>query len=212
MKTLKDTCKTHYQQQSLSKKQLDTLMDLQKRHKGGKESQDENDKNPVVNGAVFPSVKTRSFFAMAASLFVVIFASWMYGIDGVSKTDIREQVAREIAYNHSKRMALEIASNDLGDVRSHLSELDFTLVDSSRARQSQWQLMGGRYCSIQGKLAAQLRIRKNSGDSYYTYYQAIIPDDFKLDGTSYSTWIEGTYIELWIEGGVLLGLAGEGQE
>lgn len=202
MKNLKEACKNHYQQQSLSKEEVAKLMVLQERL----ESSGSNSEGLAANsGNRFSSAKNRNLLAVAASIFVIICTTWIYnGYD----VDIREQVAEEIAYNHSKQMALEIISNDLKAVDSYLSELDFALIDSTRVRQIAQRLLGGRYCAIQGKLAAQLRIKDANGDDTRTYYQAIIPKNFNLDGSTYSTWIKGINIELWVEDGVLLGLAG----
>lgn len=205
MKDLKEACKNHYQQQSLSKGEVAKLMALQERLEPSGAAGSNSEGLAANSGNRFPSAKNRNLLAVAASIFVIICTTWIYnGYD----VDIREQVAEEIAYNHSKQMALEIISNDLNAIDTYLSELDFTLIDSTRVRQIAQGLLGGRYCSIRGKLAAQLKIEGKNSNSTHTYYQAIIPDDFNLDGSTYSTWINGINIELWVEDGVLLGLAG----
>ncbi|MCF6282585.1 MAG: hypothetical protein L3J28_10345 [Candidatus Polarisedimenticolaceae bacterium] len=205
MKNLKEACKNHYQQHSLSKGEVAKLMALQERLEPSAAA-GSNSEDPAANSSNrFPSAKNRNLLAVAASIIVIIYTTWIYnGYD----VDIREQVAEEIAYNHSKQMALEIISDDLKAVGAYLSELDFTLIDSTRVGQIAQRLLGGRYCTIQGKLAAQLRIKSSNSTSTHTYYQAIIPENFNLDGTTYSTWIKGINIELWVEDGVLLGLAG----
>jgi len=193
MKTIRNATREHYKEQTLSKEQLDRLNTLQK-------------KQAPNTFVTFLTKHSRNYFAMAASILVVVLASWILD---ENRNELAEKVAAEIAYNHSKRMDLEISASELDPVRVHLSELDFNLIESDKASQSQWNLLGGRYCSIQGKLAAQLRVKKNNSDNYHTFYQAIIPDELNLDKKTYSTWVEGTYVELWVEDGVLLGLAGE---
>lgn len=200
MDQLKTACKNHYQQQSLSTRQLAQLMALQKRNEQSEAANEINNSNP------FAVANMRKLLALAASLCIIIFSAWIYTGYNV---DIREQIAKEIAYNHAKQMALEITSSDLNSVAAYLSELDFTLMASKRVRQMGLQLLGGRYCSIQGKLAAQLRIEDKNNKTAHTYYQAIIPDNLNLAGAIYSTWIKDIYIELWIEGDLLLGLASE---
>jgi len=200
MKKLKEACNKHYQQQSLSEEQVAKLMALQKQP----EQTSATGSAKYNNG--LKAVKYYSLLATAASIFVIILTTWIYSGYNI---DIREQVAKEIAYNHSKQMALEITSNNLDDIGAYLSELDFNLVVSQKVRQAKQVFLGGRYCSIQNKLAAQLRVKDENSNNAYTYYQAIIPDGFKLNGATYSTWIKDIYVELWIEGGVLLGLASE---
>jgi len=198
MKQLKVACKRHYQQQSLSTQQLDQLMALQSRNEP---SEDVDKRN---HSRLFTTLKMHKLLALAASLCIAMFCGWI--IHGYN-IDIREQIAKEIAYNHSKQMMLEISSSDLNSVAAYLSELDFTLITSPRVEQMALQLVGGRYCSIQGKLAAQLRIEDKTSKIAHTYYQAIIPDNLDLTATTYSTWIKGTHVELWVEGDLLLGLA-----
>ncbi len=198
MKSIKKACQDHYQEQPLSNAQLDKLKALQ-------QSQDPRNHST----SLFSTNKSSGYFALAASLFFIAIASWL--ING-NQNQLAKQVAAEIAYNHSKQMALEISSNKLGLIKAHLSKLDFNLIESDKAEQEHWDLLGGRYCSIQGKLAAQLRVKQNNTKGYHTFYQAIIPTDLNLNNKTYSTWVEGTQVELWIEDGVLLGLAGEATE
>jgi len=198
MKTINSALKNHYRNKSLSETQVSTLMELQ---------QQQEQSDDTFSQRSRP--KRFSFLAMAASVMVTVIAVWVFNIN---HNDVREKVAQEIAYNHSKRMQLEITSDDLNTVRTRLSELDFALIDSDKEQQPQWELLGGRYCSIQGKLAAQLRVKQNNSTDYHTYYQAIIPDGLNLRGHTYSTWIDGIHVKLWVEGGILLGLAGESSE
>jgi len=193
MNTIKTGCKEHYQQQQLSKEQLEQLMALQKA---------DTDNNAIKNIIR----KSRPYYALAASVIVAVFSFLFFNNN---HNELADKVAREIAYNHSKRMELEVTSSELGSVKEQLSELDFNLIESDKTKNEKWQLLGGRYCSIQGKLAAQLRVKQDMSPAYHTYYQAIIPEGFELKDNSYSTWVDGVHVELWVEDGVLLGLAGE---
>ncbi len=198
MTNIKKACRDHYEKQSLSSEQLDKLKNLQNNPQQEQQSLFAVTKN-----------KPYRYFAAAAAIFIVVFASWTFiGY----QNNLPAKVATEIAYNHSKRMELEVVTNQLVSVKTYLSELDFNLIKSDKSKQSGWELLGGRYCSIQGKLAAQLRVKQDSSSDYQTFYQAIIPDGFELPNNSYSTWVEGTFVELWIEDGVLLGLAGNAHE
>lgn len=205
MKNLKNASKSHYGNKTLSDEQLTNLLALQRQDLGDNTVVDSEDRKPQPGYVVVRS-RTVSLLAMAASLLVALGAFWLYQSNSV---DIRMKIAEEIAYNHAKQMALEVVTADLDAIRSRLSELDFRLVRSDRIAGPDWSLLGGRYCSIQGQLAAQLRVASRSGSAPYTYYQALIPDEFELEDGGYSTWVDGTHVKLWIEDGVLLGLAGE---
>ena len=113
-------------------------------------------------------------------------------------------ISTEIAYNHNSQMQMEIESNSLLDIQTYLNRLGFTLIESEYFSKGNWELLGGRYCSISGKIAAQLRVKNNDTNEVYTYYQSSIdqqPDQnmgFAVDGVN---------VELWEEKGLLMGLA-----
>ena len=125
----------------------------------------------------------------------------------VEKAQLPGKVSDEIAYNHSKGMALEVRSSTLSDVAAYLSQLDFSLITSNLLNPNQWELLGGRYCSIQGKIAAQLRVRSREDGRVFTMYQALMPDNMRLE-SPHNAVVNGVEITLWQEGELLIGLAG----
>ena len=72
---------------------------------------------------------------------------------------LNRQVLAEIAMNHSKQLNVEIATTRYDILQTKLDRLDFALRPADHALQETYTLIGGRYCSIQGELAAQLKLR-----------------------------------------------------
>ena len=113
------------------------------------------------------------------------------------------KVAQEIAMNHNKGLDVEFSTEDYAELRRSMDKLDFALVEAQRLQGL--QLVGGRYCSIQGHLAAQLSLRDHDGNPL-TLYQTLLAEDLEdLTGEEIKT--QGLHIELWGEDGVFLGLA-----
>jgi len=115
----------------------------------------------------------------------------------------------EIAYNHNRNMAVEIRSSSIDDIDVFLSSLNFTLIKSNHLAGKSLTLLGGRYCSIDGKLAAQLKFQNSADNKTYTVYQVATPAHFdSIEEQPITNYINGVKITLWQENGLLLGIAG----
>jgi hypothetical protein len=102
---------------------------------------------------------------------------------------------------------MEILSPDYSIVQNHLNKLGFKLVSSAKIDSKDWKLIGGRYCNINGKIAAQLKVHNAKTDSEYTFYQAKLSTDDIENITDNEINIDGVKVKLWREKGLLMGLA-----
>ena len=88
-----------------------------------------------------------------------------------------QSIAEEVAENHLKLKPLEVQGDDLPSVLGYFTNLDFQLLASPRiTANSGDRLLGGRYCTIQGIDAAQLRVAASDG-TLSTWYEATLPAD-----------------------------------
>jgi hypothetical protein len=120
-------------------------------------------------------------------------------------------VADEVVVNHLKQRPMEFQANALGDLDQAFTELDFTLVNSIQFPQLSSQLLGGRYCSIQGHTAAQLRLdlAGTSGTLYQVPFDSHTfarLGDINVDRQPLLRFARGLQVTLWEEKGVLLAL------
>ena len=186
--SLKENIQNHFRKSELSSEQLHYLTQLQK-NRGGMD--------PV--SLLFKI----SFAAIAVSVLLLSFYLFKGG------ESIAERVSKEVAYNHNKNMPMEIEASSLDQIQNYLIKLDFKLIQSESFSQSQWKLIGGRYCSIQGRMAAQLKIANKPEEKQYTFYQVPYSKDLgKFSTLPLETYIDGIRIKLWREKGLLLALAG----
>jgi len=156
-----------------------------------------------------PAAKTRrvtpAYLAVAASLLLALLGSGVFLLQKNDSTDLGWLVAKEIAVNHNKHLAIEFPTGDYHELNRLMDKLDFSSVISKRLAPGQYRLLGGRYCSIQGQLALQLKLQDRAGNRY-TLYQT--PLSKMLTGIRQGEQlIDGVRITLWREAGLLLGLA-----
>ena len=186
---LKNALKEHYRKKELSSFQLEKLDSLQKKPK---------------------TINMRSFIistlAVVASLLLAFFNLYQ-----ATPQFPLEEIMQEVAYNHNKKVAPEVHGNSIRQIQDYLDRLDFTLIQPTRLA-AEFKLLGARYCSIQGKLAAQFKLQKISSDQTYTLYQ--LPVQRKWNKKELITQVQainGTVVSIWIEKGLLLALAGPAQ-
>lgn len=186
MNNFKDSLKSHFEELELSNEQLENLQKL-----GHKKP-----KSKKVLGTIL--------FAVAASALAYLFITG----GAYDRNLALEKVAQEIAYNHAKGMRPEVLSKEYEEVSHFLGKLDFALIVPKRFSKDSWELIGGRYCSIAGKIAAQLRLRHRTTGQIYTLYEAQIPQTLKGQVLEADLEKQGSHVTLWKERGLLLGLAG----
>ncbi|KEI70160.1 hypothetical protein [Endozoicomonas elysicola] len=105
-------------------------------------------------------------------------------------------------------MIVEVRSIQLGKVTGYLSHLGFSLIKFKYLVGRQWELLGGRYCSLQGKLAAQLKLRNRSDNRIYTFYQSLLPEPM-TDFSKHEGYVDGIKISRWQKNDLLPGLVGQ---
>lgn len=135
------------------------------------------------------------------------------GSFGTANNDIINAIAAEVVDNHLKLKPLDIETNSITDTRRFLDQLDFSPIHSTNAEQrfglQSQRLTGGRYCSIQGTTAAQLRYRDRG--QLQTLYQ--VPYDSQRYGSvpallndelPITVDVKGLRVRLWIERDLLM--------
>ena len=184
MSNLEDKLKNYYSSKTLSEEKTELLL--------GTKSQDKR--------------LYRVYGTIAAS--IIFTALLIYGTTGFQGNSPEMNVVKEIAMNHNKQLAVEYSANNLSDLGDKLTKLDFNLADADSELSVRYELIGGRYCSIQGNLAAQLKIQnKNSNKIETLYITSLNPELKKIKPTD--TNFEGVNIRIWKNNGLLYGKASD---
>ncbi|MBT6273479.1 MAG: hypothetical protein HOI95_05025 [Chromatiales bacterium] len=93
-------------------------------------------------------------------------------------TELLDLAIQERVHNHVLHMPLEVKGGAVDGLREYFHRLEFDPVESG-AWGTSLALLGGRYCSIQGQAAAQLRYAATRRESV-TVFQ--LPVDERLRG------------------------------
>ena len=122
-----------------------------------------------------------------------------------------QQIAEEVVNNHLNLKPLEVKTGSINAVRGYFTKLDFMPVESSLQALNNLQLIGGRYCSLQGITAAQLRMKQ--GENLQTLYETeYLPDVFgdipslENDEAPLVVYAKGIKVKVWVEKGLLFAL------
>lgn len=153
-------------------------------------------RRPVLIAAVFSMIA-----AVGTVLLLVLWLSTSQPGERVARL-----AAQEVALNHHKQLDVEYPASTIDELAGAMSKLDFTPVMPQRFRDTGHRLIGARYCSVRGQIAAQIRLTDASGRTC-TLYEArpanelseITPAEFNIDGCR---------VEVWREAGLLMVLAG----
>jgi len=138
-----------------------------------------------------------------ACTFVLAASLWIQH----SSTDSErmQRTVREVAMNHTTRLDPEYRGDTLAMLDNSMQQLPFNLV-LPEAIDDAYKLIGSRYCSIGGVLAAHVRLR--SSDTGKPISLFVTSNSAELeDIRSEQTTLEGIDVEFWREGGLFFALA-----
>lgn len=193
---LKKVINDFVEDKSLPDKQLASLMELQQ-----------------------TSVKKESdmqyrWIAIAAVFFIMLGNVFYLAISPESALD--QRIGSEVAKNHINLKPLEIQTSSMEKIRGFLTELDFLPVESVFLKGSTKNLIGGRYCSIQGVTAAQLRLKDSKTGQVQSLYQTVYDKKVFYDlpllknkQKPITVYSKGLAVDIWVEKDILFALTRE---
>lgn len=204
-KPLKTAVKDKLENIELNQNQLQSLIELQEKSQNKKieEPKDQNDGK---------TNRRRWMYSLTAVASVLFFLIILNPLDkGRVELSIGQKIANEVAYNHLKLKPLEVTSSLLPEVSSYFTELDFSPVESSIIKAAPWELLGARYCSIQGFAAAQIRYKNSKSGQLESFYEAEYKPEIhgsipKVENGErpLKEFAKGIGVEIWVEKGLLM--------
>ena len=138
--TMQSQIRAHYEAQSLRMEKLDELSALAR---------------PRWDRVLLPA-------AVAAIVLVAVALA-------SATADFTRAVGQEIANNHRRDLAPEFFSGDCATIAKRMDRLDFDLRMPERLADRGLRLVGARYCSVQGRIAAQLCLKDDAGRVHTLY-------------------------------------------
>ena len=142
--------------------------------------------------------------ALLAAAVLLAAGLWLQG--AWSAHQLADRVAAEVAMNHRKDLGVEVATSSYTQLGADLDRLSFRLATPHNEELHDYSLVGGRYCSIQAQLAAQLKVRHNTtGREATLYVTQLTPQLATLPGAQRDN--DNVQIEIWSHDGLLYALA-----
>lgn len=194
--TLKQATERIFENIELDDDKLDSLMDLE-----------QGEAEKASTGMFF---WTRQLTAVC---FVIVCVS-LFAINqykNYQKDNIVELIVAEVVQNHSHLKPLEVNAQAFETVANYFESLSFLPYASDKIGVTKLlnkSLLGGRYCSIQGSSAAQLRMQLSNG-GVATLFQTNTSDLFSSipslnDNNSIVMFKSGYQVSIWQEKGLLM--------
>lgn len=163
----------------------------------------------ILGAAPSRATPSRVWYARISALAAALVVGFGFLHVHIVERDTEARVLAEIAMNHKRQLAVEVSAGDFAAVERALDRLDIAIRPAGDLL-ADFDLLGGRYCSIEGGLAAQIKLSdRGTGRIHTLYATALTP---ALAGIADAIAVhDGVEISLWREGEVFFALAGEGR-
>ena len=209
-KPFNHSVKEYLESVSLNEKQFEKLMIMQERYIYKPTRRRRKKRLPWYRIAGFGSLLLLGIIVITMTDFLNVIDNNSHHTGHVSSSVI-QRIADEVATNHLKMKPLEVESLEISEVQGYFSNLDFEPYSAQPlASNVQIALVGGRYCSIQGSKAAQLRYKDRQGDYvtlFETAYSAVLFEklpNIDRGETPVVTYTKGIKVSMWVENGIVL--------
>ena len=130
----------------------------------------------------------------------------LFGLRQEQQRATERAVCAEVVMNYEKHSPMQVLTSHYSDVQAALNRLDFSIMPANARILEAYRLVGGRYCSIQGVPAAQLRVREIRSGKECTLY-AVKAVGTLYDVNSTIDRLDGVRVEVWQQDNVLFALA-----
>jgi hypothetical protein len=122
-----------------------------------------------------------------------------------SPQQIAAAVARQAALGHNEKQELEFRVADCAELQRKMKSLDFTLVEPAMMKEMNMRIVGARYTTLAGAMAAQILYVDPHGVPC-TLYEARPSDQLARVATG-DHQIDGVRVSVWKEKGLVMVLA-----
>jgi len=160
-------------------------------------------KEEVQVGIRFPSWGVGGFMWTAAALLMLSISVGIH--DYGTHSERTQRTLNEAAMNHSTRLQLEFEANTIAGIDEQMLQLPFKVKLPAEFNE-QYSVLGARYCTINGELAAHVKFLDRQSDKQISLFMARSVDDLQeINATDEQ--VDGVNVALWNEQGIFYAMA-----
>ncbi len=145
----------------------------------------------------------RSIAVVCAAVLILGIGLGVHNIS--SKSERLERVLHEVAMNHTTRLELEFAADNIDSINTDMNQLEFDLR-IPKILSDEYNLLGARYCTLSGKLAAHVKLLNKTSSERVSVFMTRADNDLaSLRPTQ--DQVDGVDVGLWQEAGLFYVMA-----
>ena len=187
MSSLNARLKQYYEKKLLTDEKVDAVLAIARRTSKG------------------PTISLRHLWAAAAA---IVAALGLFHIATRSADRLTHDIVMEIALNHAKSGTAAIYSERYEDIQAGLDRLTFPILPDKPWILKNLALIGGKYCSIQGQLAAQIKMKHKASGKSCTLYITQLTDHLE-QASARTEVLDDVMVEIWKKDNRLFVLASD---
>ncbi len=143
-------------------------------------------------------------FALAASMILFTLGVLMH--QNILASQRTEIVMREAALNHSTKLQMDAEAESLEELQVKLNELPFDIALPEGEKFPKLAVLGGRYCTINGHLAAHLKLADPETSKQYSLFLTPSAESLRSMKADVAE-LSGVDVKLWHENDVVYAFA-----
>ncbi|HYS54327.1 MAG TPA: hypothetical protein VER58_11255 [Thermoanaerobaculia bacterium] len=154
-----------------------------------------------------PQRSRRRVWIASAAVLVIALATliWTASRGVESPQQVAAVVAHQAALGHNEKQELEFRVGNCAELQRQMKSLDFTLVEPGMMKEMNMRIVGARYATLAGEMAAQILYVDPHGVPC-TLYEARSADQLARVATG-DHLIDGLRVSVWKEKGLVMVLA-----
>ncbi len=149
---------------------------------------------------------SRSWRGFSWAIAAMLILSLTVGIHQYgTHTERTTRTLNEAAMNHSTRLQFEFEAENIVDIDRHMAQLPFEVALPSEFSE-RFDLLGARYCTINGELAAHVKFVDRETDKQVSLFMTRAVDGLRTIDDARDR-INGVNVKLWNESGLFYAMA-----
>ena len=140
----------------------------------------------------------RPWIPVAAAAAVIMFVAFHTARE-YDVSQFARQVAGEIAMRHNGDRPFDIEASSFDAVQNGLKDLAFSVTPAVKEGVlSAYEILGARYCYLEGQQGVHLRVRNRASGAFCTLYIASLKGPLaNLKATDREVHLEGNDVKMW---------------